>query len=143
MFVASMLLFSAFAQAQITITKPPSWGPTGYTKATYYYIPDVETYYDISKKQYIYQNDGKWTRSASLPAAHKNYNLYNGYKVVLTDTDPAPYKYFKKHKVKYYKGYKGKPQKTIGVKPAKTNNGKSAAAHAKGKGHANGKGHNK
>lgn len=97
------------------VVVPPQWGPVGYDNTEYYYIPDIQTYYDIRSRQYIYNGNGNWIRSRNLPSQHRNYNLYNGYKVVLTDYHGrTPYMYYNTHKVKYYKGYKGKPQKNRG-----------------------------
>jgi len=125
------LLVSGVVQAQVSVNvnvaEPPAWGPVGYSNAKYYYLPDVQAYYDLPSSQFIYIKNGKWFRSSYLPGNFRNYNLYNGYKVVLNDYRGAhPYYYFKNHKVKYYKGYKGSPQKTIGKNlHYKSNNGKA------------------
>ncbi len=115
-----IILFASSAiHAQVSVNvnigSPPAWGPVGYSNVDYYYLPDVEAYYDIRATQFIYLNGGTWTRSRYLPGPYRNYNLYNGYKVVLNDYHGSrPYSNFKSHKVKYYKGYHGKPQKSIG-----------------------------
>lgn len=94
---------------------PPVWGPVGYDEVEYYYLPDIQIYYDIRLAQYIYFGNGKWIRSRYLPSYCRDYDLYHGYKVVLADYHGrTPYTYFHDHKVKYYKGYKGKPQKSRG-----------------------------
>ena len=118
------LAFLAFGatQAQVNVNvrvgAPPAWGPAGYTDVRYYFIPDIQTYYDVNTSEYIYLTNGKWMRVRTLPKAYRRYDLYNGYKVVMTDYRGAtPYKYYKTHKVKYPKGYKGKKQKTIGMPP--------------------------
>ncbi len=105
------------AQVKTTVTLP-DWGVAGFDNAKYYYIPDIEAYYDLKSGQYVYLNDGKWMRSKTLPVIYKDYDLYDGYKVVLTD-DREPYTDFDNIKVKYAKGYKGDPQKTIKVKTRK------------------------
>lgn len=120
------LLFTSI-EAQISVNvqlgSQPSWGPSGYTNVNYYYLPDVQAYYDIRASKFIYFNRGKWYKSSHLPSHYRNYDLYNGYKVVLTDYHGnSPYTYFNDHKVKYYKGYKGKPQKSIGHKNNKHKN---------------------
>jgi len=93
---------------RVVVASPPEWGPVGYDNVEYYYLPDIQVYYDIRQAQYIYFGNGNWIRSRSLPSYCSHYNLYNGYKVVLTDYHGhAPYTHFKTHKVKYYKGYKG------------------------------------
>jgi len=128
-------------QAQVTINvnagSPPAWGPSGYTDVQYYYLPDIDTYYDINTSQYIYQNNNKWVRIKNLPPAYRSYDLYNGYKVVMTDyRGNAPYTTYATYKVKYPKGYKGGSQKTIGAKTNKGNTYKSKGNSGKGNGNA-------
>lgn len=114
-----ILLVSGSIHAQVSVSvnigTPPPWGPAGYSNVEYYYLPDIEIYYDVRSAQFIYFGEGKWIRTRYLPRPYRNYDLYGGYKVVLTDYHgPRPYVYFKNHKTKYYKGYKGRPQRTIG-----------------------------
>ncbi|MDD5150816.1 MAG: hypothetical protein PHC28_10135, partial [Flavobacterium sp.] len=102
------LFVSSLTQAQVSVRvnigTPPVWGPTGYSNVEFYYLPDIEAYYDIRASQFIYINNGKWFRSRNLPGRYRNYDLYNGYKVVLNDYHgTSPYTYFKNHKIKYYK----------------------------------------
>jgi hypothetical protein len=107
------------AQAQVTVktttTSMPDWGVAGNDKATYYYIPDIESYYDVRAGNYVYMDNGKWAKTTTLPTAYKDYDLYNGYKVVLTD-EQEPYADYDNIRVKYAKGFKGEPQKTYKVK---------------------------
>ena len=95
----------------------PDWGVAGSENARYYYIPDIDSYYDISSKNFVYMNNGQWTKSTDVPAAYKEVDLYDSYKVVLHDEEP--FKEYDKVKVKYAKGYKGDPQKTVKVKKRK------------------------
>lgn len=117
--IGILFSMSATIEAQVSVNvnigSPPSWGPAGYSNVEYYYLPDIESYYDIRNSQFICLNNGKWYRFRHLPNTYRNYNLYSGYKVVLNDYKGSrPYSYFKSHKAKYYKGYKGKFQKNIG-----------------------------
>ena len=137
-FITFGLIFFLFSttQAQVSVNvslgSPPSWGPSGYSNVEYYYLPDVQTYYDVRASQFIYFSNAKWHRSSYLPKQHRNYNLHNGYKVVLTDYHGnRPYTHFKNHKAKYYKGYKGKSQKSIGYR----NNNHKKSKGEKGHGH--------
>jgi hypothetical protein len=129
LFIIALLFFAASStQAQVSVNvnigtpnvnvnigTPPVWGPVGYDNVEFYYLPDIEVYYDIRAAQYIYFGNGKWIRTRNLPNHCRNYDLYHGYKVVLTDYHGhTPYTHFHNHKVKYYKGYKGKPQKSRG-----------------------------
>lgn len=135
----------AQVSVNVNIGTPPAWGPVGYTDVRYYYLPDLEMYYDINASSYIYISNGNWIRARSLPRAYRNYDLYNEYKVVLNDyRGDRPYDNYKTHKVKYGKGYKGKPQKTIGQKPGKGNNkGYKDNGHGNGKGNGHGHGNGK
>lgn len=122
-----MLLMSVFAHAQVSVNvnigTPPSWGPQGYDESRYYFLPDIDIYYDVTQSQYIYENNGQWIRDKRLPSRYRNYDFYDGYKVVLNDyRGDAPYSYHKKHVTNYPKGYKGKPQKNRGNKPEKYHN---------------------
>src|SRR5687767_6440567 len=110
--VGIIFLVSSSIHAQVSVNvnigSPPSWGPVGYSNVDYYYLPDVEAYYDIRATQFIFFSDGRWIRSRYLPRQYRNYDLYSGYKVVLNDYHGSrPYSNFKNHKVKYHKGYRG------------------------------------
>lgn len=120
------LFFASEMQAQISVNlnigTPPLWGPSGYSNVRYYYLPDVEAYYDVQSSNFICFSGNRWVRHTYLPKQYRNYDLYNGYKVVMTDyRGNAPYTYYKHHKVKYAKGYHGNYQKTNGKKPEKGN----------------------
>ena len=121
-----ILLVTSATQAQVSVNvnigAPPAWGPAGYSSVEYYYLPDVQAYYDVRATQFIYFGGGRWIRSRYLPNQYRNYDLYNGYKVVLNDyKGDAPYSYHTKHRANYPKGYKGQPQKNRGEKPVKNN----------------------
>jgi hypothetical protein len=123
----------------VNIGTPPLWGPSGYSNIDYYYLPDVQAYYDIRASQFIYFGTGNWVRSRYLPGRYRNYDLYNGYKVVLNDYHgKTPYTNYKQHKVKYYKGYKGQPQRSIGQRKNNNNNYSKAGNGNHKKGNAGG-----
>jgi alpha-N-acetylglucosamine transferase len=128
LFAFGIVLFvTSSMQSQVSVNinigTPPLWGPSGYSNVDYYYLPDVQAYYDIRASQFIYFGAGNWTRSRYLPGQYRNYDLYNGYKVVLNDYHGrTPYSNYKEHKVKYYKGYKGKPQRSIGQRENNNSN---------------------
>lgn len=148
-----MMLFtsnSMTAQVSINVNLglQPSWGPVGYESVDYYYLPDVQSYYDIRATQFIYLSRGQWVRSRYLPTQYRNYDLNHGYKVVLNNYHGSrPYSNYKYDKVKYHKGYKGAPQRSIGHRESnhkdyvnhnsKGNNGnngkKGNSEHSKGK----------
>ncbi len=126
---AGIILFLASAmQAQVSVSvnigSPPMWGPAGYASVQYYYLPDVEAYYDVRSSMFIYFGGGAWIHRAYLPARYKGYDLYRGYKVVMPNYyGKTPYSHFKEHKMKYGKGYHGQEQRTIGERPGNGNPG--------------------
>lgn len=142
----TILFFTGSLRAQVSVNinvgSPPPWGPAGYTETRYYYLPDVESYYDVQTTNFIYYDGGGWVHRSHLPNHYHNYDLYNGYKVVMTDYHGnSPYIHFKDHKVKYKKGYHGKYQKTVGNKPGKVNsNNGSKQNHKQSGGKNNNKG---
>ena len=115
--ILGLFLMAATAtQAQVSVNinigNPPAWGPAGYTNMEYYYLPDIQSYYDVRASQFIYFGGNRWVRSSRLPNRYRNYDLYNGYKVVLSDYHGrTPYVYHEKHKVRYHNGYHGAPPK--------------------------------
>lgn len=109
--VGIILLVSSTSQAQVSVSlnigTAPSWAPRGYANVEYYYLPEIEAYYDVRASQYIYFGGGIWTRSRNLPVRYRNYDLDHCHKVVLSDYHGnRPYMYFKQHKNKYYRGYR-------------------------------------
>jgi hypothetical protein len=92
LFSSCLLFKSADAQLRINlgfnIGSQPDWGPVGYDHAEYYYIPDVDAYYDVPNHQYVYFENNVWVHRSGLPARYANYDLYNGYKVVVNERNP-------------------------------------------------------
>ena len=121
--IGIVLFLSTAVKSQISVNVgPPMWAPVGHNNARYYYLPDAESYYDVQSSRFIYSENGVWVRRANLPGRYKNYDLYNGYKVVINDyRGNDPFVHFHNHKVKYKKGYRGGPQKTIGNNPGNGN----------------------
>jgi len=73
----------------VNVNTQPQWGPAGYDYAEYYYMPDMDVYYSVPQRQFIYLQGRNWLFSASLPAQYRDYDLYSCYKVVLNE--PRPY----------------------------------------------------
>lgn len=134
--LGAFLLVFSFSKAQVSVNvnigKPPVWGPT-VTTEEYYYLPDIESYYDINQSQFIYLNNGVWIRSRSLPRRYRSYNLNTGHVVVLNDYHGHnPYTLHKNHKVKYYKNDNN-------WEKSRGNEGHNDNHHGNGKGNKKGK----
>ena len=123
----------------------PSWGPAGYDSVDYYYLPDIEAYYDIRASQFIYLSGRNWIRSRNLPRQYRNYDLDRGYKVILNDYHGSrPYSNFKSNRAQYHKGYKGSPQRSIGNRHEDhgNNNNRGDNGNHDNNDHKEGKGNN-
>ncbi len=149
-----MLLLASvpnFAQVSVNVNIPrPAWGPV-VTTQEYYFLPDVNAYYDIPRGQFIYLNNGTWIRAKALPARYRSYNLNSGRVIILNDyRGRTPYVNYKVHKVKY-KGNNGNHYGNGKANVSKGNAGKANVSKGNsgkgnsgkgnsGKGNGNGKG---
>src|ERR1039457_4904478 len=129
-----ILVLACVLQAQVSVNVrvgvPPPWGPVGFNEVHYYYLPDVEAYYDVPSSMFIYNEGGVWVHRAYLPSRYRNYDLYGGYKVVMKDYHGhTPYTEFKEHRMKYGRGYHGEAQRTIGERPGKGNHDNKECGH--------------
>ena len=93
--VMSALLFMNETKAQVrfnvnvNIGARPNWGLAGNYAGDYYYLPEIDTYYDIPHRQFIYLDGGNWIFASELPYMYRDYDLYRGFKVVVNE--PRPY----------------------------------------------------
>lgn len=105
--IGSIYGFKADAQVRfnvnVNIGSQPAWGPEGYDYAEYYYMPDIDAYYYVPERQFIYLEGSRWVFGAALPARY-HYDLYRGYKVVVND--PRPYLHPGIYRERYA-GYRG------------------------------------
>jgi len=101
---------SAQISLSINIGSQPEWGPTGYDRADYYYMPDIDAYYDVNAHQYVYFTNNAWVHSAALPPRYASYDVYNSYKVVVNERTPWVHNTVYRTK---YASYKGKRNQTI------------------------------
>lgn len=94
----------------VNINDQPIWGPEGFDRADYYYIPDIDSYYSVSERQYIYRDGSEWRHGATLPPTYSGYDPYHSYKVVINN-EPTPYQNHDTHVTKYapLKGKKDQP----------------------------------
>lgn len=102
--------FTVATRAQVSVSinigSQPAWGPVGYDYVDYYYLPDIQTYYYVPERVYIYRNGNAWKRSRSLPSRYASYNVYTGHKVVINNVD-RPYLHHDRY-MNEYSGFRGK-----------------------------------
>lgn len=103
------VLFFGKAESQINISinigSQPAWGPSGYNHVDYYYLPDINSYYNVNTAQFIYLQGNKWRYAKRLPNRYRHYDVYNSYKVVVNR--PNPYQN-NRLDVSNYSQYKGR-----------------------------------
>ena len=86
---------------------PPAWAPPyqNQSRIQYYYIPDIEVYYDVWNHEFIYLENGNWVFAPGLPPWYSNYDLYGGHVVVLNYHVHEPWRHheiYSSHYPKYY-----------------------------------------
>ncbi len=94
----------------INIGSQPVWGPVGYDYVEYYYLPDIDVYYYVPRRQFIYLSNGQWLFSLSLPVRYRAYDIYSGYKVVINE--PRPYLHANVFRTRYAP-YRGRHDQVI------------------------------
>lgn len=108
--LAAVLLSSA-AEAQVRVNlnfnvdRQPVWGPAGYDYVEFYYLPDIEVYYNVPQRRYYYQQDRRWISGSVLPPRYRGYDLYNSYKVVVNER--RPYRNHRAYRSRY-ESFKGR-----------------------------------
>lgn len=116
--MAAIGLFSlaaAPAKAQVSVSvnigSQPQWGPRGYDHVDYYYLPEVQSYYYVPTRQFVYLDGNRWIHARRLPSRYRNYDLYGARKIVINNTrDP-----WMRHGVyhRQYGGGYGRPGRMI------------------------------
>lgn len=106
--VSCLFIFSLSTQAQnvsvgININTAPRQ-EVRYVEVpapSYYYYPEIETYYDMNSSVYIYLSGNNWVRSAYLPTYYRNYDVRHGQRVLIDYRGSRPYTHYHKHHNKY------------------------------------------
>ncbi len=103
LFIASGFIYHAHGQIRVNVNigNQPLWGPVGYDYVRYYYMPEIDVYYDVVHKRYTYYQGSRWITKAKLPARYKKFDHYRTYKVVINDSNP--WKYHRHHRNQYAK----------------------------------------
>ena len=101
--VGLVFVLSGAIHAQVSVDlhlgNPPAWGPAEASDSRYYYLPDIQMYYDRSSSNYIYLSHHKWVHTTYVPAAYRNYDFYGAYKVSLKDyRGERPYEHYDEHR---------------------------------------------
>jgi len=83
----------------------PQWAPPYYNGARYYYLPDIECYYDVYTREFIFLNNARWIYSPYIPSIYPDFNLNNCFVVVVKSNIYQPWmhhQYYISHFPRYY-----------------------------------------
>lgn len=87
------LFFVQPSQAQISINinlgaSYPSWIASSYQDAKYIYMPELDMYYDMYNKSYVYYDNYKWVSQRNVPIAYQHMDFRNARKVRVSAKNP-------------------------------------------------------
>lgn len=74
--VSAQIRFSVNARIGL-----PAWIAGGNAAADYYYIPEIDAYYNVPMQQFVYLNNGAWVFSASLPGIYAGFDLFHSHHI--------------------------------------------------------------
>src|ERR1035437_4220920 len=83
----------------------PQWAPPYYQGVRYYYLPDIETYYDINSQEFVYLYNGQWCFSRECPFLNTGFDLNNSFAIALDVNVFQPWMhhhYYVSHYPRYY-----------------------------------------
>jgi hypothetical protein len=83
----------------------PSWAPPFQTGVRYYYLPDIEAYFDLSTANFVYLDNGQWIFSINPPPIYAGYDLFNGFYVALNYNVYQPWMYHQNYLYHYPRFY--------------------------------------
>ncbi len=85
----------------------PVWAPyyENVNQVRYYYLPDIESYYDVRNREFIFMEDGEWMFGRTLPPAYRWFNLNNCFIVALDARVIMPWRHFHYYVAHYPRYY--------------------------------------
>lgn len=104
------LFITQSSQAQVSVNinigSQPLWGPVGYDYVRYYYMPEIDVYYNVATRKYTYFHGNRWVTKSKLPARYRNFDVYRTYKVVINDHNPWHHHKVNRSKYSHYASYR-------------------------------------
>ncbi|WP_426489980.1 hypothetical protein [Hymenobacter sp. 102] len=96
-----LLLHSSKAQAQVQVNiNTPYWGPAVPPNVQYYYLPELDGYYDIYNQSYLFFDPGygAWISSPVLPRMYAGYDPRFFHPVAIQYVGRQPWGYLRDHR---------------------------------------------
>ena len=108
----------------------PAWGPAVPQGTQYYYVPEIDGYYDLAARNYIVQRNGQWNTVASVPG----YNPASFHPVIVDYRGRQPWAQYRDHHARYYRPVG--PQRPVVIDRNNNNHGRGRDGHDDhGRGH--------
>jgi hypothetical protein len=113
-FVIMLLFVSAFTGCETyrygtsgsqPVYESPQWAPAVYSGIRYYYLPDIECYYDIYTREFVFLDHAQWFYSPTLPTMYPGFDLNNCFVVIVNSNIYQPWmhhQYYVSHFPRYY-----------------------------------------
>ena len=96
-----LLLYGSGAQAQVQVSiNAPYWGPAVPPNVQYYYIPEIDGYYDLYSQSYLFYDPGygAWVSSPVLPRLYAGYDPRFFHPVAIQYLGRQPWGYLRDHR---------------------------------------------
>jgi hypothetical protein len=96
-----LLLHSGQAQAQVRVNiHAPYWGPAAPPTVQYYYVPEIDGYYDLYNQSYLFFDPayGAWISSPVLPRMYAGYDPRFFHPVAIQYVGRQPWGYLRDHR---------------------------------------------
>ncbi len=110
--VLSVLLMN-IAEAQVRVNlnvnigQRPAWGLPGNYTGDFYYFPEIDVYYNIPQRRFVYLDRDRWIYVNELPRSYRGFDLYRGQKIVINDPNPfARPHYYRERYGRQYMAYR-------------------------------------
>ncbi len=85
----------------------PTWAPAydNVPQTQYYYLPDIQVYYDVWHHEFVYMDNGSWVFAPVLPPMYAWYDLYHGHTVILDRMVHQPWMHHELYAAHYPRYY--------------------------------------
>ncbi len=86
---------------------PPTWAPAynDINQVQYYYFPDIESYYDVYNREFVYLEHGDWVFAPQLPFRYNWFDINNSFSVLLDFNTFDPWRYHNYYVEQYPRYY--------------------------------------
>ena len=66
----------------------PAWLSGGNAESDFYYMPEIDAYYNVRERQFVYLDNGRWIFASNLPGRFSGFDLYNCRKFPIYESRP-------------------------------------------------------